>query len=140
MVTNILKKGLPFITALFALFACDKPFSLDLPLAVDSHEYTFSLEAGEARIFFYTTKAWNITLEPADCSWASVSRTSGDGTEDVEEIIFTYESNQAPDREVTLVITAGNLQEKITMCQKGTSRESWDGSFGIDDLNTVKPQ
>lgn len=140
MVTKILKKGLLLITALSALFSCDKPFSLDLPLAVDSHEYIFPLEAGEARIFFYTTKAWNISLEPADCSWASVSRTSGDGTEDVEEIIFTYESNQFQDREVALVITAGSLQERITMSQTGTSRESWDGSFGIDGLNTVKPQ
>ena len=133
------KKGLLFIAALSALIACDKPFSLDLPLAVDSHEYTLSSKAGEARIFFYTTKAWTLSLEPADCPWAYVSRTSGDGKEDVEEIIFTYDKNADPDRQVTLVITAGELQERIKMLQTGVAREWWDGSTSIEDLNPVNP-
>ena len=140
MVSKSIKIVLPFIAALLAIFSCEKPFSLNLPLAVDSHEYKLDSKAGEARIFFYTTRTWNLSLEPSDCSWASVSRTSGDGKEDVEEIMFTYESNPDPDRQVTIVITAGDLQEKITMSQTGVAREWWDGSLGIDDLNTVVPE
>ena len=139
MVSKMMKKCLLLFTALSALVACNKSFELDLPLAVDSHEYKLSAKAGEARIFFYTTRRWEITLEPSDCSWATLNRTSGNGKEPVEEIIFTYEQNNDPDREVTLVITAGDLKEEIIMFQTGTSRGWWDGSIGVDDL-VVKPQ
>ena len=139
MVTSIIRKALPFLAAIFTGVACDKPFALDLPLAVDSHEYTLTSKAGTARIFFYTTRAWTLTLEPSDCSWASVNRTSGDGKEDVEEILFTYEENTDPDRQVNLVITAGDLQQIITMTQTGTARDRWDGAVSIDDLNPVYP-
>lgn len=133
------RKGLPLLVALITLCACDKPFSLDLPLAVDSHEYILSSKAGQARIFFYTTQAWTLTLEPADCSWATVNKTSGDGKDDVEEILFNYQNNAGADRQVTLVITACDLQEKITMSQTGIAKGWWDGSTSIDDLHTVHP-
>lgn len=123
---------------MLAVTACNKPFTLDLPLAVDSHEYTLSSKAGQARIFFYTNRAWTLSLEP-ECLWASISRTSGDGQEDVEEILFTYEQNEEIDRHVTLVITAGDLQEKIVMSQTGLARDLLEGSQTIDDL-IVKPQ
>lgn len=139
MVSKSIKTVLPFIMALQLLSACDKPFTLELPLAVDSHEYALGTEAGEARLFFYTTHAWKISLEPSDCSWASVNRTSGSGEEDVEEIIFSYQENSDSDRQVVIVIDAGDLQEKITMSQKGLVREWWDGSVSVDDL-VVKPQ
>ena len=139
MVSKILNKSLPLIAALLVFSACEKPFELDLPLAVDSHEYSLSSKAGEARIFFYTTNEWTITFEPEDCIWATLNRTSGNGKEPVEEILFTYEENADPDRQVTLVINAGELQEKITIFQKGSVREWWDGSMGVDDL-VIKPQ
>ncbi len=138
MVSKTMKKCVLLCAALFALAACDKPFVLELPLAVDSHEYKLSSKAGEARLFFYTDRPWTIELEPAECSWATISRTSGNGDEPAEEILFTYEENQDPDRQVTLVITAGDLQERITMFQTGTSRGWWDGSVGVEDL-VVKP-
>ena len=138
MVSKIIRKGLPFIVAMLAFTACDKPFKLDLPLAVDAREYHLSKKEGVARVFFYTTKSWNITLEPADCSWASINRTSGSGEDDVEEILFTYQQNAEIDRTVTIVINAGDLQEKITMFQTGVAKEWWDGSLSVDDL-VVKP-
>lgn len=138
MVSKIIMKVLPFCALLLALGACSKPFSLDLPLAVDSHSYNLAVVSGEARIFFYTTKPWEVTLEPADCAWATLNRTSGDGTEDVEELILKYDENNQPDRQVTLVISAGDLQEKITMFQKGIYREWWNGSTTVDDLE-IKP-
>ena len=138
MVSKMIRKGLPFIAALLAFISCEKPFKLELPLAVDSREYHLSKKEGVARIFFYTTKSWNITLEPADCSWASINRTSGSGEDDVEEILFTYQQNAEIDRTVTIVINAGDLQEKITMFQTGVAKEWWDGSLSVDDL-VVKP-
>ena len=138
MVSKTLKSGALIIAALFVLVSCDKPFKLDLPLAVDSHEYNLSSKAGQARIFFYTNRSWTLTIEPADCSWASVSRTSGSGQEDVEEILFTYDKNSDPDRHVILHITAGDLQESIKMFQTGIAREWWDGSTTVDDL-VIKP-
>lgn len=140
MVSKIIMKGLPFFALLLALGACSKPFSLDLPLAVDSHSYDLNTTSGEARIFFYTTKSWKVTIEPEDCDWAKLNRTSGDGKEDVEELILKYDENNQPDRQVTLVISAGNLQEKITMSQKGIYREWWDGSVTVDDLEIKQIQ
>ena len=139
MVSKSVKRGALLLAVLLAFTACSKRFSLQLPLAVDSHKYDLSAKEGQARIFFYTTMPWTLSVEPGDCNWASVSRTSGDGKEDVEEIIFTYDENQDPDRQVTLVITAGELQETIIMFQKGVAREWWDGSLSVDDL-VVKPQ
>ena len=139
MVSNIMKQGALIIAAMFALLSCNKPFELNLPLAVDSHEYHLSSKAGVARIFFYTNRSWTLTVDPEDCTWASVNRTSGNGQEDVEEILFTYDKNQDPDRQVILHITAGDLQESITMFQTGTSRGLWDGSVSVDDL-VIKPQ
>ena len=138
MVSKITKHFYILFVLMLAVTACNKPFTLDLPLAVDSHEYTLSSKAGQARIFFYTNRAWTLSLEP-ECLWASISRTSGDGQEDVEEILFTYEQNEEIDRHVTLVITAGDLQEKIVMSQTGLARDLLEGSQTIDDL-IVKPQ
>lgn len=138
MVSKMIRKGLPFIVALLAFAACEKPYKLELPLAVDSREYHLSKSGGVARIFFYTTHEWTISLEPADCTWASINRTSGNGEDDVEEILFSYDENADPDREVTIVINAGELQEQIKMFQTGVAKEWWDGSFSVDDL-VVKP-
>lgn len=138
MVSKMIRKGLPFIVALLAFAACEKSYKLELPLAVDSREYHLSKSGGVARIFFYTTHEWTISLEPVDCTWASINRTSGNGEDDVEEILFSYDENADPDREVTIVINAGELQEQIKMFQTGVAKEWWDGSFSVDDL-VVKP-
>lgn len=139
MVSKIMKKTAPIIAALFALLSCDKPFALDLPLAVDSREYNISSKAGQARIFFYTNRAWTLSVEPVDCSWGTVNKTSGNGKDDVEEIVFTHEQNTDTDREAVLVITAGDLQERIKIFQPGLAKEWWDGSTSVDDL-VIKPQ
>ena len=139
MVSKIMKKAAPIIAALFALLSCDKPFALDLPLAVDSREYNISSKAGQTRIFFYTNRAWTLSVEPADCSWGTVNKTSGNGEDDVEEIVFTHEQNTDTDREAVLVITAGDLQERIKIFQPGLAKEWWDGSTSVDDL-VIKPQ
>lgn len=139
MVSNIMKKGALIAVALVALLSCDKPFELDLPLAVDSREYNITSKAGQARIFFYTNRSWTLSVEPADCSWATVNKKSGNGKADVEEIIFSHEQNTDIDREAYLVITAGDLQERIKIFQPGLSKEWWDGSTSVDDL-IIKPQ
>ena len=110
-----------------------------MPLAVDSHEFKLSSKAGQARVFFYTNRAWTLTVEPADCSWATVNRTSGNGQEDVEEILFKYELNEDADRKAILHITAGELKDSIVMSQTGIVREWWDGQISVDDL-VIKPQ
>ena len=138
MVSKMIRKGLPFIVALLAFAACEKPYKLELPLAVDSREYHLSKSGGVARIFFYTTYEWTISLEPADCTWASINRTSGSGEDDVEEILFSYDENTDPDREVTIVLNAGELLEQIKLFPTGVAKEWWDGSFSVDDL-VVKP-
>ena len=137
MVSKMIKKVFPFVVALLAAVACSKPYELDLPLAVDSHQYNLSKKAGTARIFFYTTHAWNISLEPADCDWATLSRTSGDGKEPVEELLFNYDINANQDRQVTIVINAGGLHQKILMFQAGEAKGWWDDSFSVGDLEIV---
>ena len=139
MASRIVKTGLPVVVALLSLVSCDKPFKLDLDLAVDSHEYNISSKAGQARIFFYTNRSWTLSVEPAGCSWGSVDKTSGNGKADVEEVLFTYGQNTDVDREATLVIKAGGKQESIRIFQPGIAKEWWDGDVSIDDL-VVKPQ
>ena len=133
-----MKRGAAVVLAVFALLSCDRPFSLDLDLAVDSHDYTIGSKAGQARIFFYTNRSWSLSLEPAGCSWGSVNKTSGNGKDDVEEILFTYEQNTDVDRDATIVIKAGSKQERIRIFQPGVAKEWWDGSTTIDDLE-IKP-
>ena len=133
-----MKRGAAFVFAVFAFISCDRPFSLDLDLAVDSHDYTIGSKAGQARIFFYTNRSWSLSLEPAGCSWGSVNKTSGNGKADVEEILFTYEQNTDVDRDATIVIKAGSKQERIRIFQPGVAKEWWDGSTTIDDLE-IKP-
>lgn len=139
MVSRIIKTGVTLAVAILSLVCCDKPFKLDLDLAVDSHEYKVSSKAGQARIFFYTNKSWTLSLEPAGCSWGAVNKTSGNGKADVEEILFTYGENTDIDREATLVIKSGGKQEMIRIFQTGLSKEWWNGSVSVDDL-VVKPQ
>ena len=138
MVYRIMKRGAAVVLAVFALLSCDRPFSLDLDLAVDSHDYTIGSKAGQARIFFYTNRSWSLSLEPAGCSWGSVNKTSGNGKDDVEEILFTYEQNTDVDRDATIVIKAGSKQERIRIFQPGVAKEWWDGPTTIDDLE-IKP-
>ena len=76
MVSKILNKGLLLMAALLVFSACEKPFKLDLPLAVDSHEYKLSAKAGQARIFFYTTMPWSITTDPGECPWAVINEAT----------------------------------------------------------------
>ena len=135
----MIKRGVAAVLAVFAFLACERPFSLDLDLAVDSHDYTIGSKAGQARIFFYTNKSWTLSVEPAGCSWGSVDKTSGNGKADVEEILFTYEQNADVDRDATIVIKAGSKQERIRIFQPGVAKEWWDGSVSVDDL-VVKPQ
>ena len=61
-----------------------------------------------------------------------------DGNFKTLSIELKYDENNQPDRQVTLVISAGDLQEKITMFQKGIYREWWNGSTTVDDLE-IKP-
>ena len=121
MVSKIIRFAMPAIAVLLMVAGCNKPYTLDLPLAVDSRDYSINAKAGKTRVFFYTDRAWNITLsyEPATREWASINRTSGDGKEQIEEIMFTYQANPYQERKVTLIIQAGNLQERITFTQKG---------------------
>ena len=139
MVSRVIKTGVALAVAVLSLLSCDRPFVLDLDLAVDSHEYNISSKAGQARFFFYTNRSWTLSMDPAACSWASVDKTSGDGKAGVEEILFTYRQNMDIDREATLVIKAGGKQESVKFFQPGLAKEWWDGSVSVDDL-VVKPQ
>lgn len=154
MVSKIIRFVMPLVTVLLMAAGCNKPYTLDLPLAVDSHDYSINAKAGKTRVFFYTDRAWTITLsyDPAVREWASINRTSGDGQEQVEEIMFTYDANPYQERKVTLIIQAGDLQETITFTQKGEGGidpsmppfnpddvlEWTEGSSTADDL-IVKP-
>lgn len=156
MVSKISRLALPLVASLLCLFGCDKPYSIEYPLAVDSNAYNITAKAGKTRVFFYTDRAWTVSLEyePATRQWASLDKYSGNGEADVEALMLTYEKNPYQERKVTIVINAGDLQEEITFTQAGEGgidpalppfkeedvKEWTDGSSSVEDLNVVKPQ
>lgn len=94
---------------------CQKPYELNLPLAVTSNTLNLAKEAGSTHILVYSTGKWTAAFTE-EVKWGSISKTSGEGNND---LIFSYSTNYGVSRKVGLVFTSGGLRDTVMLVQAG---------------------
>ncbi|MBQ7749681.1 MAG: BACON domain-containing protein [Bacteroidales bacterium] len=111
--------------AAVAVFSCDKPFELDLPLAVNNHKLTLQKEAGSTHILVYANGPWTAEFS-RNIEWASLNKLSGEGNND---LVLSYSANYGISRNVGIILSAGALKDTISITQIGEVAEG-SVSFG----------
>jgi len=123
MQQNIMKHTFRFLLAALAgamtVFSCDKPYELDLPLAVTQHNLTLQKAAGETHILVYADGAWTAGFT-RQVEWASLNKLSGEGNHD---IVLKYSANYGVSRQVGIVLTKGELRDTVHVTQLGEVTE-----------------
>ncbi len=99
-----------------AVLSCDKPFEMDLPLAVNSHKLTLSSTSGSTHILIYADGDWTARFGRV-IGWGSLNKLGGTGNSDIE---FSYAANYGVTRSIDLILTKGDLRDTIVLVQKGT--------------------
>ena len=98
-----------------AVLSCDKPFEMDLPLAVNSHKLTLSSASGSTHILIYAVGDWTACFGK-EIGWGSLNKLGGTGNSDIE---FSYAANYGVTRSVDLVLANGELRDTIVLVQNG---------------------
>lgn len=107
-------------SALVAMLAgCDRPFEMDLPLAVNSRLIELDKESGSTHVMVYSTGAWTAHLTE-NVTWASLNKLSGEGNSD---LVFNYSANYGVARKVGIVLETAELKDTIFVKQKGSVTE-----------------
>ncbi len=106
--------GLSLLAA--SVLSCDKPYELDLPLAVNSHKLMLSSTSGSTHILIYAVGDWTAGFD-RQIGWGSLNKLGGTGNSDIE---FSYAANYGVTRSVDLILTNGELRDTIVLVQKGT--------------------
>ena len=111
--------------------ACDKPYEMNLPLAVNQHTISLKQEAGSTHILVWSDGDWKARFDkPID--WGSLNKESGFGNSD---IVFTYATNYGLSRTIGLVLEKGELRDTIHINQDGPytiTTESGHTDFGVN--------
>ena len=103
-----------FLAAL-AVLSCDKPFEMNLPLAVNSHKLTLESASGATHILIWADGDWTAALN-RQINWGSLNKLEGRGNSDIE---FSYAANYGVTRSIDLILTKGDLCDTIVLVQKG---------------------
>ena len=98
------------------LAGCHEDIPYDKPLTLSGEKNLLSASAGRTPVIVYTDGSWTAFL-PGDCTWASIDRTTGDGT---GQIIFSYEENVSFSRKAIITVTSGTHKKMIAMIQKSS--------------------
>lgn len=98
------------------VLSCDKPFEMDLPLAVNSHKLTLSNASGSTHILIWADGNWAAAFD-RNINWGSLNKLEGTGNSDIE---FSYSANYGVTRSVDLILTKGELRDTIVLVQNGT--------------------
>ena len=122
---NTFRTILAALVAAVAVFSCDKPFELDLPLAVNNHNLTLQKTAGSTHILVYANGPWTAEFS-RNVEWASLNKLSGEGNND---LVLSYSANYGISRSVGIILAAGALKDTINITQIGEVSEG-SVSFG----------
>lgn len=98
------------------LSSCDKPYSIDIPLAVDSRLVKLTKKEGKTRVVVWSDRDWKCSLYSDIKAWATLDKTEGHGMGD---IMFTYEANPGVTRNIAIALSAGALKDTVWMQQAG---------------------
>lgn len=109
---NLVKLALVAFLAL-PVGSCQKPYEVDLPLAVSRANFTVKKEAGKIFFIVYSQQNWTAEFD-APITWARLSRTSGDNQTQVN---VEYDENADLSRGVHIVVRSGNLTRKVYLSQ-----------------------
>lgn len=121
--------------AALLLFGCDKPFEMNLPLAVNSHKLTFESAAGSSHILIWSDGNWTASFG-REINWGSLNKLEGFGNSDLE---FTYSANYGVTRSVELILTKAELRDTIVLVQKGAvSGDNVSLSFKSPSLTLLR--
>ncbi len=124
-VYNLVKLALVAILAL-PVGSCQKPYEMDLPLAVSRAQFTVTKDAGQIFFIVYSQEKWTADFE-TPVTWAQLSRKSGDNQTQVNVL---YDANTDLSRGVNIVVRSGNLTRKVYLSQKAGM--SGDISYDIE--------
>ena len=106
---------IPLFFWLMLAGACSKPYSLELPLAVDSRNLIVKPAEGLTHIMVYATEAWTATI-PADAAWLTLENPSGDGN---GEFVASYGLNDGLARRTVITLATASRSIDITFMQSG---------------------
>lgn len=109
---NIIKLAIVAVLAL-PVGSCQKPYEMDLPLAVSRAKFTVKREAGQIFFIVYSQDKWTAEFE-TPVTWAQLSRTSGGNHTQVN---VSYDENSDLSRGVNIIIRSGNLTKKVYLSQ-----------------------
>ena len=116
--------------------ACDKPYEMNLPLAVNQHTINLKKDAGSTHILVWSDGDWTARFDkPID--WGSLNKVTGAGNSDV---VFTYAANYGISRTVGLVLEKGALRDTIHINQDGPYTIAGEGShsdYGVNFTSAV---
>lgn len=112
---RIFRTAFGLCLAALMLFACDKPFEMNLPLAVNSHKLTFESSAGSSHILIWSDGDWTASFG-REINWGSLNKLEGQGNSDLE---FSYSANYGVTRSVELILAKAELRDTILLVQKG---------------------
>lgn len=113
VIYNLVKLALVAFLAL-PTGSCQKPYEMDLPLAVSRANFTVKQNAGQVFFIVYSQQKWTAEFE-TPITWAQLSRTSGDNHTQVN---ITYDQNNDLSRGVNIIVRSGNLTRKVYLSQK----------------------
>lgn len=129
-----MKKIISLFFALACLCtACNRPFEMDLPLAVSSNRVELKKEAGSTHVLVYSSKKWTAKFAE-EVDWASIDKNEGEGN---NEFVFTYSENYGIARKVDVVLETVSEKETITFIQAGAI-ETPSYSFNPSSVTLTK--
>ena len=103
------------LVSAFLVFSCDKPYEMNLPLAVNSHKLTLNSPSGSTHILIWADGDWTAGFG-REINWGSLNKLEGSGNSDIE---FSYAANYGVTRSVDLILTKDDLRDTIVLIQKG---------------------
>ena len=77
------------LVSAFLVFSCDKPYEMNLPLAVNSHKLTLNSPSGSTHILIWADGDWTAGFG-REINWGSLNKLEGSGNSDIE---FSYAAN-----------------------------------------------
>ena len=122
---NLVKLAIVAILAL-PVGSCQKPYEMDLPLAVSRANFTLKKEAGQIFFIVYSQENWTADFE-RPVTWARLSRTSGGN---YQQVNVSYDENTDLSRGVYIIVRSGNLTKKVYVSQNAGM--SGDISYNIE--------
>lgn len=90
-------------------------------ITIATNSLSFSYEGGEQQLAFTTTQAWQISWDDQEQEWCSTSQSEG-SKGSVTLTISTSLNPKPESRSTTLILTAGNAREEVTIKQEAQTQ------------------